>query len=99
MFRKKPKEEKVEAVEECPSVSVDKAKDIADKYAQLSECCRILAEVKQKEKRYSIRFGDNGWRVWEHQLSQAGIDKEEVYSFIECLARKRKAQLESELAD
>ena len=75
---------------------LDKAEEIAEHYNQLKECCKILSTVEIPVDSLLIEYS-KGWRIWEHTIAQAGIDVEEVYSYIKLLAHKRKAELEANL--
>lgn len=85
--------------EKCPSEALSGAESIANKYNQLSKCCEILSDVRRKDDDvYGLMYA-GGWRVREYQLKSAGINTEEVYKYIKCLAEKKKSELECELRD
>lgn len=76
---------------------ISKAKEIAEKYKQLKECCSILSRVGIDEDRM-LSMHSGGWRVDAYTIKSAGIDRDDVYEYIKKLATKRKAELECELA-
>lgn len=85
---------------ECKKL--DKAKDVASKYEQLSKCCEVLSGI-QKPKEDDLMslhrlYSNQGWRVWSHTVKGSGIDIEDVYEYIGKLALKRKLELECELS-
>jgi len=87
-FRKKDKKE-------CPSLKT--AKSVSKKYAQLENCCAVLSRIDTPESSSFLSYS-GGWRLWAYTVTSAGIDIEEVYTFIGDLAKKRKQIIECELA-
>ena len=96
MWGKKTVKPEPKPKKECPSVKLDKAEQIAKQYKELSKCCEVLADIRKKE---DSNFGmySSGWRLYEFDISAAGIDIEEVYAYIGRLAEKRRIELELEL--
>jgi hypothetical protein len=76
---------------------LNKAKEIARQYDQISKCYKVLSEIKSIGKGLDDGFSQ-GWRVWEHTIKESGIDVEAIYDFIGQLAIKRKEELESQLS-
>jgi len=77
-----------------------KAKAISEKYASLESCHSILSSILKDDNGcldYLGLLGDNDWRIYEHELTMAGIDKEKVYEFIRTLTISRKKEIEMEL--
>ena len=81
-------------------MSVEKAKDISDKYKQLKYCCGIVSDINSDEDRTSV-FGIelHGWRMTKYEVDSAGIDSDLVYQIIEKLAKSKKLELEKELGE
>jgi hypothetical protein len=104
MFEKIKKniKNKIKKEEEIPEENeFSKARDIANKYSQLEQCCSILASTKPinlDSHGMNYMYLSQGWRVWESSLKRAGIDVEEIYQYIEKLTIKRKLEIELELS-
>ena len=90
MFKKK---EEVET-ESCSDLS--KAKDVSEKYSQLSRCCEVLSEVESEENDL-VDVYRQGWKFSAYAIIRSGIDINEVYDYIKTLAIKRKKEIETEL--
>ena len=99
-FKKNRQPEVVAKQEKCHSLKA--AKSISDKYAELKYCCSVLSSINEIENPDGLSrlpgLHSRGWRLWADTITSAGIDIEEVYSFIGDLAKKRKSVIECELA-
>lgn len=79
--------------------SMNTAKEISEKYAQLSSCCSLLSKIKGNETDYAhLAPYANGWSVSGYSIRDAGIDKQKVYDYIEKLAKSKKDDLERDLS-
>ena len=90
LFKKK------EDVEAEPCSDLSKAKDVSEKYSQLSKCCEVLAEVDLEENDL-VDIYRQGWKFSAYAIKLSGIDINEVYDYIKILAIKRKEEIEAEL--
>ena len=81
------------------SLVVAKAKAISEKYHMMEKCCSILSSIDKDSEipYYHMAMHSGGWRVGKYQITEAGIDINEIYSFIKELAKKRKLEIEHEL--
>ena len=85
-------------MKKCPETKLLKAEEIAQQYKQLSNCCDVISLTMNSKKDNSYNsYYKGGWRLWENDITSAGIDIEEVYAHITRLANKRRAELECEL--
>ena len=100
MFKsKEPKQEKPKEIQKEEPKVFSRSEAISKTYKQLTDCCTVLSEVNKPEDSHAfMSMHTGGWRIWEHTITNAGIDIEEVYAFIESLAQDRKLELERELA-
>ena len=95
-----PTKEKIKPMKKCPKTKLDKAEKITKQYTQLSNCCSVIADLstgKTSERHFHRAMYTGGWKLWESDITSAGIDIEEVYEHIRRLANKRRAELECEL--
>jgi purine-nucleoside phosphorylase len=77
--------------------TVSRAKEISEQYGQLEKCCGVISSVQKSEDIVGMSMYTGGWRLSGYSVKGAGIDIEDVYNYIEKLARKRKSELEIEL--
>lgn len=79
------------------SEELSKDKIIAEKYEQMSNCCKVISEAQSEE--YRLGCGQSGgWKILAHTIKNADIDIDDIYTHIAELARKRKAQLDCDLS-
>ena len=86
------------AVKETP---LEKAEKIIEQYKQLEYCCGVIKDVKGEyyDRPYPMVYGgDGGWKLSRHKLENAGIDVEDIYDYMEKLAKKKKAEIEAEIS-
>jgi len=98
--RKSKKTEQAQKGSDCAGMEtqdIRRAREVAEKYKQMQECCTILSKIVTEPGNTRSSYS-HGWRIWEYNVTGSGIDVEEVYEFIGKLAIKRKAEIERDLA-
>ncbi len=73
------------------------ARKISEQYKQLSKCYDILSVIDINDKENMINY-QGGWKMYASVIEDAGIDINNIYTYIKELAIKRKSILEQRLS-
>ena len=90
IFKKKKEVE----TKSCNDLS--KAKNVSEKYNQLSKCCEAISQIESEDNDL-IDLYHHGWKVSGYSIKASGIDINLIYDYIKTLAIIRKKEIETEL--